>query len=175
MLTQWHVLQTLPRQEKVLARDLGAMRIEYYLPLRKQLRTYGRRKLASELPLFPGYLFLRGTLDEAYTADRTGRVARLIRVADQRQIEWELTNLRQATHADCPLDPYPFLQRGNLVRVTGGPMKGLEGLVEDKPQPDRLVLEVDMLGRAVSLEIDAALLEPIERCGAGFQPASGAG
>ena len=167
VVAQWHVLQTLPRQEKALVRDLGAQRIEHYLPLRKSLRKYGRRKLTSELPLFPGYVFLRGSLDDAYTADRTGRVARIIRVPDQRQLQWELDNLRRALDGGVSLDPYPWLKRGIRVVVTRGPMKGLEGLIEDKPRPDRLILQVDILGRAVSMEISPELLEPLERTDAG--------
>jgi transcriptional antiterminator RfaH len=159
----WHVLQTLPRQEKALARDLAAMSVGHYLPLRIQVRSYGRRKVTTKLPLFPGYLFLRGSLDDAYSADRTGRVARIIRVNDQRQLQWELANLRRVQEVQLPLDPYPYLRKGIRVQVTSGYLKGLQGMIEDKPRPDRLILQVDMLGQAVSLEIDGALLEPIEQ------------
>jgi transcription antitermination factor NusG len=115
------------------------------------------------LPLFPGYLFLRGTIEQAYIADRTQRVVRLIRVNDQRQLRAELDNIRLALGGGRSLDPYPYLRAGIRVQVIGGPLKGLEGLIEDKPRPDRLILQIDLLGRAVSMEIDAALLEPIER------------
>jgi transcriptional antiterminator NusG len=158
---RWHVLQTLPRQEKVLSRDLGARNIEHFLPLREQVRSYGRRKLSSHLPLFPGYLFLHGTIEEAYIADRTQRVVRLIQVADQRQLHAELENIRLALNGGLTLDPYPYLRAGIRVVVTRGPLKGLEGLIEDKPSPDRLILQIDLLGRAVSMEIDAAVLEPV--------------
>ena len=167
VVAPWHVLQTLPRQEKALARDLGAMKVEHYLPVRRQVRTYGRRKVASELPLFPGYLFLRGDLDDAYNADRTGRVARILPVVNQRQLQWELDNLRRLLAGtgegeQTLLDPYPFLVRGIRVVVARGPLKGTQGLVEAKPRPDRLILQIETLGQAVSLSIDAALLEPLD-------------
>src|SRR5439155_16805303 len=130
------VLQTLPRQEKMLARDLGAMKIQHFLPLRRQVRSYGRRKLASELPLFPGYLFLRGSNEQAYAADRTQRVVRLIHVADQRQLQSELDNLRLAIAGERRLDPYPYLHAGIRVQIIAGPLKGLQGVIEDKPRPD---------------------------------------
>jgi transcription antitermination factor NusG len=60
------------------------------------------------------------------------------------------------------LDPHPFLQRGVRVEVRSGAFRGLCGVVEDRVKMDRLLLQVDMLGRAMSLEVDGALLEPIE-------------
>lgn len=144
----WHVLQTKPRQEKILAADLSALGIEHYLPLRTNVRRYGNRKLTSDLPVFPGYLFLRGTLDEAYEADRTRRIAQLIRVADQEHFEWELRNLRLALDCHATLDPYPYLVKGVCVEVRSGPFRGLQGVVEERSRDNRLVLQIEMLGRA---------------------------
>jgi transcription termination/antitermination protein NusG len=161
-LGTWTVLRTRSRQEKMLSADLSARGIEHYLPVIKRVQMYGNRKFRVELPLFPGYLFLRGSLDEVYTADRTRRVAQIIRVADQLQLDWELRNLRLALEGTNSLDPYPYLQRGVRVEVRSGPMIGLQGLIENRIGATRLVLQIEMLGQAVSLEIDGALLDPIE-------------
>jgi transcription termination/antitermination protein NusG len=158
---QWVVLHTKSRQEKILADDLKVLGIACFLPLIKQVRFYGNRKAMVETPLFPGYVFLRGTMDQAYEADRTKRVARIITVADQKQIEWELGNLHLALSGGAPLEPYPYLKKGVRVEVRSGPFRGLQGVIEDRLNAQRLILQVDMLGRAVSLEIDGALLEPI--------------
>lgn len=159
---QWHVLHTKSRQEKALAADLAAMRIAHYLPLVRQLRYHGNRKVSVEEPLFPGYVFLRGTLDQAYLADRTRRVASIIRVPDQKQLEWELANLHLALTRGAPLAPYPFLQAGVRVEVTSGPFRGLQGVIEERLGNDRLILQVAMLGRGVSLEIDGAMLQVLD-------------
>src|SRR5258708_3310597 len=82
-LAPWRVVHTRSRQEKALAELLGARGIYHYLPLVKRVRYYGRRKQAAQMPLFPGYLFLRGSLEEAYLADRTDRVVQVIPVGDQ--------------------------------------------------------------------------------------------
>ncbi len=158
----WYVLHTRSRQEKILASELAARRIDNYLPLVRRVRHYGDRKAVVEEPLFPGYVFLFGSLDEAYEADRTKRVANIIRVPDQRRLEWELSNIRLALSADAPLDPYPHLVRGVRVEVRGGPFQGLQGIIEDKGKECRLILQVDVLGRAVSLEIDSAYVQPID-------------
>lgn len=157
----WHVLHTRSRQEKALADDLSARRIPHFLPLVRQVRYYGKRKFFAEMPLFPGYVFLRGELDDAYLADRTKRVAAIIKVADQQRIDWELRNIYLALSTNAPLDPYPHLRKGIRVEVRSGPFRGLQGIIEDRVKHDRLILQVDMLGVAVSLEIHGALVEPV--------------
>lgn len=159
---RWHVLHTLARQEKAVARDLGALGIDHYLPLQEAPRYYGKRKIVSQLPVFPGYVFLRGTLDQAYRADRTGRVARILPVPDQGRLEFELKQIRLALESGAALAPHPVLAKGAVVEVRVGPLRGLVGEVEDPTRPDRLVLRVRTLGQAVSLEIDAALLDVVD-------------
>lgn len=157
----WHVLHTKSRQEKVVAADLAAMHIAHYLPLVKQVRYYGRRKVKVSMPLFPGYVFLRGSLDQVYAADRTKRIANIISVNAQDQLDWELRNLHMALSKDAQLTPFPFLKKGVRVEVRSGPFRGLQGIIEGRAADNRLILQVDMLGRAVSLEIEGALLDPI--------------
>ena len=158
----WFVLHTKSRQEKALARELAAVRVDCYLPLTRHARLHGGRKAVVEEPLFPGYVFLLGTTDQAYQADRTRRVANIIRVPDQRQFEWELVNIRLALDRQAPLDPYPGLVEGRRVEVTSGPFRGLQGVIEGRGRDARLILQVNVLGRAVSLEIDASQLEPLD-------------
>jgi transcription antitermination factor NusG len=160
-IRRWFVLQTKPRQEKALASDLVAMSIDYYLPLQGQVRYYGTRKRERELPLFPGYVFLNGTLEDAYGADRTKRVARLIDVSDQVQIAWELAQIRRAVESGASLAPFHHLARGRLVEVSGGPFRGLQGVIEGCGRSDRLILGINLLGQAVSLEVDGSLLVPL--------------
>ena len=159
---QWHVLHTASRQEKVLSETLTAMGVNHFLPLVRQTRYYGKRKAVIELPLFPSYMFVFGTLDDVYQADRTRRVARIIPVPDQQQLDVELRNLHLALSKDATLDRYPLLKKGVRVEVRSGPFRGLQGVIEDRTKMDRLFLMVEMLGTAARMQIDAALLDPIE-------------
>ena len=158
----WFVLHTKSRQEKALTRELEAMRLPHYLPLVRHSRFYGNRKAVVEEALFSGYVFLHGTMNEAYQADRTRRVANIIRVPDQTQLEWELNNIKLALAHDAPLAPYPHLVKGRRVEVRSGPFRGLQGVIEGRAREARLILQVDVLGRAVSLEIDGHLVVPID-------------
>jgi transcription antitermination factor NusG len=159
---RWHVLHTKSRQEKALARDLLAFHIEHYLPLVRRTSFFGQRKVYVRAPLFPGYVFVRSTLDDAYRADRTKRVAKIIRVSNQAQLEWELANIRKALDLDAPLVPCDYLVEGMRVVVRAGPFAGIEGFVLRHGRPARIVLQIDAFGKAVSLEIDADLLDRIE-------------
>ena len=158
----WHLLHTRSRQEKALAESLGARGIACFLPLADVTRTYGHRKVPVELPLFPGYVFLKGQLGEVYEADRTKRVANIIRVSDQEKITWELRNLALGLVACGKLDPYPYLRKGVRVEVRSGPLIGVQGVVESRTKRDRLLLQVDVLGQATSVEIDGAILDIID-------------
>src|ERR1700752_5373917 len=80
----WRVVHAKSRQEKALAEYLEARQVSCYLPLVRKVRYYGRRKFIVNLPLFPGYLFLRGGIEETYLAERSDRAVRVIPVMDQR-------------------------------------------------------------------------------------------
>jgi transcriptional antiterminator RfaH len=158
----WHVLHTKARQEKALARNLDAAGIEHYLPLISRVRFRGPRKIVVREPIFASYLFMRGSIDMTYVAVATKRVAAVIPVTDQALFDRELAQIRLALTRGAELSPYRYLKVGRRVRVTAGPFRDIEGLVEAWRKSNRLVLQVQALGRATSLEIDAGLLEPVD-------------
>ncbi|MDB5303277.1 MAG: transcription antiterminator [Phycisphaerales bacterium] len=159
---EWYLLRVRSNQEKQLADTLAAMGVGHFLPLVRQTRYWGPRKCVVESPLFPGYVFLRGAVDDVYRADRTRRVASIVRVADQRRLDWELRNIRLALAGNAALRPTPCLRSGTRVEVRSGPFRGLQGLICERAKENRLVLQVQMLGAATSLEIDAGLLDPLD-------------
>jgi transcription antitermination factor NusG len=159
---RWHVIHTRSRQEKALARTLGVAGIEHYLPLVRRTKYCAHRKRVFDEPLFASYLFLYGTAEATYTAMATKRVANVIKVADQDRFVRELQQIHLALDNGAELSPYPYLKVGRRARVTAGPFRGIEGLIEEFPRPERLVLQIEALGRATSLEIDAGLLEPVD-------------
>lgn len=158
----WYVLHTRSRQEKVLHQTLHASGIGCFLPLMKVIRFYGKRKARIEEPMFPGYIFMRGSREQAFAADRTGRIVQIIPVVEQEQLDWELTNLHLAVRGTAPLEPFACLKEGMRVEVRSGPFRGIQGIIEHRDAPDRLHLQVAMLGRSMSMEVDASLLDPID-------------
>ncbi len=160
--SKWFVLQTKSRQEKVVCDFFKERQIEHLLPLVAKTTYYGRRKIKSELPLFPGYVFVRSALQDAYAADRTNRLVRIIPVFDQAKLEEELRSLTRALRADQRFDRHPHLVAGVPVEVKSGPLQGVRGVVESRLKRDRLVLQVEILGQAISMEVDTDLLVILE-------------
>jgi len=159
----WFVLHTRSRQEKVIAEALKAQGVGCFLPLVKKLRYYGRRKAKSIVPLFPGYVFMRGQRDDAFTVDRMNRIVQIIDVPDQSALAWQLRNIAKAVELDVPLGTYAYIKAGTPVVITAGPFKGLEGIVNDVVNDNRFVLQVDALAKGMCLEIDRDLLQPLDR------------
>lgn len=159
---RWHVLQTRARQEKALSATLRAAGVPHFLPLIDRVRYHGGRRRIVREPLFSSYIFVWGANEAAYFAIETKRVVRSVPAQDQDRLAHEIEQIRRALAGGGELDPHAYLRRGRWVRVTAGPFQGLEGLVEDRPRPERLVLQIRTLGRAASLEIDADLLEPAD-------------
>jgi transcription antitermination factor NusG len=157
----WFLLRTRSRQEKIVANDCAARGVTHFLPLSSSVRYYGKRKFNVDTPLFPGYVFLRGAAEDAYGADRAGRLAQIIPIVNQERVNQELKNIWAAISGNANLAQHPYLHKGLRVEVRSGPFRGLCGVIEDWSKRNRLILQVEILGRGVSLEVDSALLDPI--------------
>jgi len=158
---RWWVAHTKARNEKALAWFLAKQDIAYFLPLRDKLTVRKGRRFKALLPLFSGYVFFNGNEDKRYTALTSNRIAQVIQVADQSKLVYELTQIHLALSKGARLDPHPHLKEGDRCRVTGGPLTGTEGFLLRKKNITKLVLQIDILGQAAAVEIDADLLEPI--------------
>ncbi len=162
MKGKWWVAHTKARNEKSLAWDLLKRGTSYFLPMVEKVRVAGGRRVKSILVLFPGYLFFCGGEEERYKAMTTNRIAATIEVVEQENLVKELSNIQTVMSGPKQLDPFPYLQAGRRCIVTAGALKGVEGLLVRRKNVDRLVLRVQVLGQAVSTEIDASLVETID-------------
>lgn len=158
---QWWVLYTKARNEKAVARALDNQQIPTYLPTVPVRHTYAKRKVAFDVPLFPGYLFMRGTPLERERALQTNRVAHVIQVDDQTRLERELAQIRRAIESGASLELYPSLHIGQRCRVTSGALAGIEGTVLRHGTKSQIVLSVTILSQSALLDFDGALLEPV--------------
>ncbi len=158
----WTVVHTKPRQEKALASDLARLGILHYLPLRRAHRAYRTKKAIVELPLFPGYLFLFARPLDRFEFLRTNRVVATIEVRDQDQFRCDVEHIRRVVMSPAAYSLYPRLRVGAKCRVTTGPLKGVLGVVVRTLKHCRFFVAVNALGQSVSLEIDAAWLEPVD-------------
>ena len=158
----WWVAHTKSRNEKALAQDLIYKDISYFLPMSWKVRRQRNRTTRSLLPLFSGYLFFCGEENERIELLRTNRVANLIEVKNQQRLVEELLQIEQALRAGAPLVPHKYLKAGQHCQVIAGPLADLQGIIVKTKTATRLVLRIDMLGQAASVEIDTDMIEIID-------------
>jgi transcription antitermination factor NusG len=159
---QWWVAHTKSRNEKALAHDLIRKGINYFLPMSWKVRHLKGRKMRSLLPLFGGYVFFCGNENQRIELLRTNRVANLIEVKNQKKLLTELVKIDKALRAGAPLLPHTYIKTGQLCRISAGPLANMEGFVVKTKTVTRLVLQIDMLGQAASVEVDTDIIEIID-------------
>lgn len=161
-LSSWWALYTRHQHEKVVADTLAAKGFEVFLPLYESVRRWKDRQKHLSLPLFPCYVFVRGGLGRRLAVMTTPGVHMILSRGDKVAIipEEEIQAIRLTMESNFRVEPYPFLKCGNRVRVTCGPLQGVEGILVRKKNLFRLVLSVEMLAQSVVVEINASDVEP---------------
>lgn len=159
----WYVLQTCANHEKRVRQQLDLQVVETYLPLYESVRHWKDRRVRRDLPLFPGYLFVRLPLADRLRVLRTPSVVRIVEFGGHAAAlpDQEIETLRRGLTRELGIEPYPYLKVGRRVRVRTGPLQGLEGILVRKKNRSRFVISVDLIMRSVAAEIDVAELEPI--------------
>jgi transcription antitermination factor NusG len=158
---QWFAAYTYPRHEKKVAEYLVWAGIESFLPLYTEAHTWknGLRVMV-EKPLFPSYIFVRVEPFDTTKVLRTPSIASLVTVAGVPAPlpTAEIESLR-AGISRLLLEPHPYLKQGDRVRVKSGPFADLEGVLVLHKNRWRVVICIDLLMQAVSVEIDSSALE----------------
>jgi transcription antitermination factor NusG len=161
---QWFAIRTRSRHEKAVADQLQRHSIECFLPLIKTTHEWSDRKKEVELPLFAGYSFARIVLSspDRLRVLQTHGVAGFVGV---RGIgipipEGQITSLRTLLGNQIPMQEHPFLHIGQRIRIKGGALDGVEGILA--AQDDRhLIISVEPIHRSLSVCIDGYRFEPI--------------
>ena len=116
-----------------------------------------------QLPLFPGYVFVRLPLRDRLKVLQVPGVARLVGFNGQPAAlpDKEIEALRAGLGAQLRAEPHPYLTVGRRVRVKRGPLEGAEGILIRKKNAYRVVLSLDLIQRSASVEVDASDLERV--------------
>lgn len=159
----WWVLHTRPRAEKVLAQRFHLERRGYFLPLRKKELRGGGRIRYSYIPLFANYLFVRGTAEVRRAALETNRVAAVIPVPDQDGLNNALAGIYRSMQAGMMLAVEECYEPGVPVVIDSGALEGTEGKVIQRNGENRFLIELNILGQAVSMPIAGWRILPLRR------------
>lgn len=158
----WYAAYTSANHEKKAAAEISRRGVESFLPLYRAVRRWSDRRVELEMPLFPGYVFVRLALCERLKVLQVPGVAKLVGFGGlpvalpNEQVDALRAGLAGRLHAE----PHPFLTAGRRVRVKTGPLQGLEGFVVRRKNGLRLVITLDLIQCTAAVEIGAADLEP---------------
>jgi transcription antitermination factor NusG len=157
----WWVAHVRSRQEKMLARYLQPLGVAFYLPQREHRVRRAGRTFVSHLPLFPGYLFFRGSADRRLAALRSNLIVKVLDVLNQDLLGEELAQLHAIQQSGASLVPCEPIAPGDAVRIVEGPFKGYTGVVLRGAQRPRLVVSISILRKAVAVELERGAVMPL--------------
>ncbi len=148
------VTHTRSRREKKVSHYCNDVGIKYYLPLESRTRIYGRKKVQTTLPLFPGYLFVFVDEKERYELLLTHHIAKILKVSNQLELIEDLEKIYIAETCEINLVPCELNIEGRSARIEIGPMRGLEGIISRIKGRNRIVLNVNFINRAAAVDIN---------------------
>jgi transcription antitermination factor NusG len=158
----WYAASTRANHEKNVAEHLAARSVEHFLPLYESVRRWKDRRVRLQMPLFPGYVFVRISLRDRLRVLQIPSVASLVSFngIPAALSETEIETLKASLELGIQVVPHPYLNVGRRVRVAAGPLEGLEGIVIRKKNALRFVISLDLIQRSVVVELDQADLGP---------------
>jgi transcription antitermination factor NusG len=157
-LQRWFAVWTRSRHERAVFDQLTERRIEAFLPTVPRWSRWKDRKKKIDWPLFPGYCFVRIDASDRLAVLKCTGVVSIVSFDGQPAPvpDQEIEGIRTLVNSALPYDPCPMLKAGTTVEVVHGPLKGVVGKLQRKGPHMRLVLSVDLIGRGVSVQVDAA-------------------
>ena len=160
---RWYAAVTNANHEKRVALQLGHRLVEHFLPLYDSMRCWKDRRMKLQLPLFPGYVFVRIALCERLRVLEIPGLARLVGFLGRPfpLPDSEIEALRTCLKHGIPVEPYRHLQVGCRIRVKAGPLEGLEGFVLRRQSRLRCVISLDLIRCSAAVEVKALDLEPV--------------
>ncbi len=157
----WFVCHTKPRCEKKFSALMAAERFEHYLALVQSIRRYRQQTKRFTKPLFPGYVFARVPFEKKARIYQQDLLARAIPVEDEATFLRQLADVKAIVDSGFELSLLPLLSKGRRVKVTGGPLHGLEGYVDDPKNPAGIVISVDVLRQGLLVRVPVENLEAL--------------
>jgi transcriptional antiterminator NusG len=158
----WYAIWTRSRHENVVREQLERKGYESFLPTITKWSRWKDRKKKVDWPLFPGYCFARFDAQARLPVLSCTGVVNIVSFdGDIAPIpDFEIEGIRRLVQSDLQFDPCPLIHEGMMVEVIHGPLKGVMGRLLRKGAHARLILGVDLIGQAVSAEVDAADVKP---------------
>ena len=161
----WFAVTTRPRFEKKVTVELKNRGVEVFLPSHMSLRQWSDRRRMIQTPLFPGYVFVRATNSSSARIPilRTDGVVSFVGLRGMGTPipDGEIAAIQAVVAEKIPFEACPFLESGQRVRVRGGCLEGVEGILAGVRGEQTVVISVELIQRSVVMHISGYQIEPI--------------
>lgn len=159
----WYAMVTKPRSETAVLASLEAKGYDYLLPVQSVQRKCGKEMVTIDRPLFPGYIFCYFDPQKTSPLVTTPNVVRIISFGGKAMplSQEEVFALRAIGQVRPPVEARDGLAAGRTVTLQGGPLKGLQGVLQASQKGTRLVVNVWMLQRSMAVEVEPAWISPV--------------
>jgi transcription antitermination factor NusG len=161
-VSKWYAVFVRSNQEKQVEAHLNGLHLEHYLPCYSSVRQWKDRSVKLEMPLFPGYLFVRLPLQERMRVLTISQVVSLVGAKNSPSpiSDDEIAGIRAAVeHGNA--EPHQYLEVGQRIVITAGVMRGLEGILLTVRSRARVVISLRPIGSAFVVEVSADSVRPL--------------
>jgi transcription antitermination factor NusG len=161
----WYALQTRPRHENAVAGQLGLSGFDTFAPVVKEIHSWSDRRKKVFMPLFPRYTFVR------FLPTSVEKV-RILRIYGVHGFvggkghgtpipDKQIADIQTLLKNDMDFCLGPLLTLGQHVRIRGGCLDGIEGILTARNSDQTLNISVLPIQQSLSIRIDGHQVEPI--------------
>ena len=154
--TRWFALRVRHQHERATATVLEMKELETFVPLVRSRRQWSDRLKTLAAPLFPSYVFCRFEYAKRLAILNTPGVISIVGFGNSPTPvrDEEIASIQAAIASGRAVHPWPYLQTGERVEITRGPLKDVQGILVHEKNEWRVVLSVDLLMRSIAVEVD---------------------
>ena len=164
-LPRWYALHTHARHEKRVAAELRERGWEMLVPALREVHHWSDRKKLIEAPVFPCYAFIRTALTAEVQAAvlRHRSIFRWVGCQGQPSPipDEEILAVQTLLRSELPVGSHAFVKAGQRVRIRGGSLDGVEGVLLSHPGGRKLVVSVHLIQQSVAVPLEGYTLERV--------------
>ena len=160
-MKKWIAVYTKSRHEQIVINKLSKKDIESFCPMFKERRQWSDRKKWVHFPLFRSYVFARIHLKENIFVLQTIGVNKIVKFQNKISIipDQVINDIKNIVDGGYKIQQVDYFIKGDEVSVVSGPLKGVNGIIQDLKGDSRLIMKVEAIRQAFSIEISSEQLK----------------
>ena len=160
-MKKWIAIYTKSRHEQIAINELSKKDIESFCPMFKERRQWSDRKKWVHFPLFRSYVFARIHLKENIFVLQTIGVNKIVKFQNKISIipDQVINDIKNIVDGGYKIQQVDYFIKGDEVSVISGPLKGVNGIIQDLKGDSRLIMKVEAIRQAFSIEISSEQLK----------------